>query len=120
MRATSSIFRKMRQGQGHGRGHCLAHGNAGGFERPCRDCHVPVGSISVHQFPHPVVETWTDQCGPSGCTTDAKRVGALARGRLDRSGVSMAFPIAEIALLSVLALDSLILSHLPKLRRSLT
>ncbi|MEP1766910.1 MAG: PepSY domain-containing protein [Sulfitobacter sp.] len=34
--------------------------------------------------------------------------------------VSMAFPLAGIALLSVLALDVLILSRLPKLRRSLT
>lgn len=35
-------------------------------------------------------------------------------------GVSMAFPMAGIALLSVLALDSLILSRLPSLRRALT
>ena len=35
-------------------------------------------------------------------------------------GVSMAFPMAGIALLSVLSLDALILSRLPKLRRSLT
>ncbi|MBM1311282.1 PepSY domain-containing protein [Sulfitobacter mediterraneus] len=35
-------------------------------------------------------------------------------------GVSMAFPMAGIALLSVLAIDSLILSRLPGLRRALT
>lgn len=35
-------------------------------------------------------------------------------------GVSMAFPMAGIALLSVLAIDSLILSRLPALRRALT
>jgi uncharacterized iron-regulated membrane protein len=35
-------------------------------------------------------------------------------------GVSMAFPMAGIALLGVLAVDVLILSRLPKLRRSLT
>ena len=34
--------------------------------------------------------------------------------------VSMAFPMAELALLTVLALDGLILSRLPLLRRSLT
>jgi len=35
-------------------------------------------------------------------------------------GVSMAFPMAGLALLSLLALDTLILSRLPKLRHSLT
>lgn len=35
-------------------------------------------------------------------------------------GVSMAFPMAGLALLAVLVLDTLILSRLPKLRRSLT
>ncbi len=95
-------------------------GDMGDVE-PCPERGLlPVGDLPVGLRRRDVVDPPAERSRAAGRAAAAGRPADVERGGLLGLLVSLAFPLVGLTLLAVLALDLLVLSRLPGLRRALS